>query len=76
MWKVPEFAAAALLALTVPAAAWAAGDAADGEKLVTVVGSCKVGDRRMAMTGTRPVSRDVHRAVADAVAAAFVSLRV
>jgi diguanylate cyclase (GGDEF)-like protein len=50
--------------------------AADGEKTVTVVGSCTVGEKRQAMTATRPVSRDVHRAVADAVAAAFVSLRV
>jgi diguanylate cyclase (GGDEF)-like protein len=48
----------------------------DGEKAVTIVGSCTVEGRRIAMVGTRPVSRDVHRAVAEAVAAAFVSLRV
>lgn len=50
--------------------------AADGEKTVTIVGSCEAGGRKAAMAGTRPASRDVNRAVAEAVAAAFVSLRV
>jgi hypothetical protein len=48
--------------------------AADGSKTVTVVGSCEIDGRRLAMAGTAPVNRDVHRAVAEAVASAFVSL--
>jgi diguanylate cyclase (GGDEF)-like protein len=48
--------------------------ASDGSKVVTVVGSCDAGGRRHAMAGTCPVARDVHRAVAEAVAAAFVSV--
>ena len=48
--------------------------APDGEKVVTVVGTCEVEGRRFAMAGTRPVARDVHRAIAEAVASAFVSL--
>ncbi len=47
----------------------------DGERTVTVVGTCTVDGRRQAMAGTVPVSRNVHRAVAEAVAAAFTSLR-
>jgi hypothetical protein len=46
----------------------------DGEKVVTVVGSIAFQGRVYAMAGTRPVSRDVHRAVAEAVAAGFVSV--
>ncbi|MCH8980359.1 MAG: GGDEF domain-containing protein, partial [Armatimonadetes bacterium] len=47
----------------------------DGEKAVTVVGTCTVDGRRLAIAGTSPVARNVHRAVAEAVAAAFASLR-
>ena len=48
--------------------------AANGEKVVTVVGSCERDGKRAAMAGTRPVSRDVYRAIAEAVASAFVSV--
>ncbi|MCH7945556.1 MAG: hypothetical protein IIC73_06020, partial [Armatimonadetes bacterium] len=47
----------------------------DGERAVTVVGTCTVEGRRLAIAGTSPVARNVHRAVAEAVAAAFASLR-
>ncbi len=50
--------------------------APDGSKTVTIVGSCEQGGRRLAMAGTAPVNRDVHRAVAEAVASAFVSLGI
>ena len=48
---------------------------ADGEKTVTVVGTCTVAGRQHAMAGTVPVARNVFRAVAEAVAEAFASLR-
>jgi hypothetical protein len=48
--------------------------ASDGSKVGTVVGSCDYDGRRRAMAGTSPVNRDVHRAVAEAVASAFVAL--
>lgn len=47
--------------------------APDGSKHVTVVGTCEKGGTREAITATVPVARDVHRAVAEAVAAAFAS---
>ncbi|MCH8978426.1 MAG: diguanylate cyclase [Armatimonadetes bacterium] len=47
----------------------------DGGKTVTVVGTCTVEGRQIAIAGTIPVARNVHRAVAEAVAAAFASLR-
>ncbi len=50
--------------------------AADGSKTVTIVGSCELDGKKHAMAGTSPVNRDVHRAIAEAVAAAFVSLRI
>lgn len=40
MWKFPEIAAAALLALTLPAAASAAGDAVNGEKIFKRCAAC------------------------------------
>ncbi len=48
--------------------------ASDGSKVVTIVGSCSKGSRKVAMAGTCQVNRDVHRAVAEAVATAFVSI--
>lgn len=48
--------------------------ASDGGKVVTIVGSCDANGRKQAMAGTCHVHRDVHRAVAEAVATAFVSL--
>ncbi len=50
--------------------------APDGSKTVTIVGSCELEGRRHAMAGTAAVNRDVHRAVAEAVASAFVSLGI
>jgi IMP dehydrogenase len=47
--------------------------APDGSKNVTVVGSCERAGKRAAITATVPVARDVHRAVAEAVATAFVN---
>lgn len=47
----------------------------DGEKTVTVVGTCEAAGRKQAISDVRPVNRNVHRAVAEAVAAAFCSIR-
>ncbi|HXH59820.1 MAG TPA: GGDEF domain-containing protein [Fimbriimonadaceae bacterium] len=61
--------------LTVAITMTAIDTASDGEKAVTVVGWCEAEGKRLAMSGTVPVNRDVHRAAAEAVAAAVVALR-
>jgi len=62
--------------VTLTVTATVVDTASDGTKVVTVVGSCDANGRRYAMAGTCHVQRDVYRAVAEAVASAYVSLRI